>query len=247
MCDVYISIRSDVGMGVSAEVADEDSAESKRAALLKEIDKCIGGINGLLTDAGFEIKLAVMGGGKRFYVFVNTQADTLAKNFGSKLTAEEMGFFRAGVDAIIAAGGDGSGIGGLDDNDNENDGDEAEKEADKENGGSAVVGSKGKIGKSQFIAIRTSMAALVYVPTVSAGGGGEEDGEGGGEARSSLVKGKPVTAKRAEKLVETFVEDGWLARRNRDNLSLGVRTYAELGDLCRSLGLSSLPQMVTLR
>ena len=234
ICETYTTIRSDLGMGVSVEEADGDEEGAERAALLKEIDKCVGSINSLLTDAGFEIKLAIMEKGARFYVFVNTQADTLAKNFGSKLTVEEMGFYRAGVEAIINVG--------IDEIEISEDLDEGEKE----NEGVGGMGCKGKLTTSNFIGLRTTPAALVDVPTV--GIGGDEDNEEGGRGgRSSIVKGKAISAKRAEKLLEIFVQDGWLGRSNRDNLVLGVRTYAELPDLCRSFGLSSLPQMVTLR
>ena len=238
ICETYTTIRSDVGMGVSVEEADEGDEEgAERIALLKEIDKCVGAINGLLTDAGFEIKLAVMDKGARFYVFVNTQADTLAKNFGSKLTVEEMGFFSAGVETII-------GIGLEEENEITEDLDD---DGDKDSGDGSGVGSRGKLSMSKFIGLRTSPAALVDVPTVGRGGEEDEEGGGGGGGRSSIVKGKPISAKRAEKLLEKFIEDGWLGRGNRDNLVLGVRTYAELPDLCRNFGLNHLPQMVTLR
>ena len=65
MCETYTSIRSNFGMGVTPVKAEGEEEDDITKALLKEIDMCLGGINGLLTEAGFEIKLAVMDKGER--------------------------------------------------------------------------------------------------------------------------------------------------------------------------------------
>ena len=240
----------------------------------REVDTCIGLINSLLVDAGFEIKVAVLMGGHRRYVFANNISDNLVKNFGSSFNQEELAFFKAAIESIIGFGNEDLDTGDDDDdddddddndNDNGNENDNSEGNSDernergdnsggKENGKRAAmsksksrqVGSSGKITQADLISIRSSPKATFEIPiTESNPIISSEVGSEPPAART--VKSKPISATRAEKLIEELVNEKWLARSGRDKLMLGVRVYAELGELCKELGLKNLPQIVTLR
>ncbi|GMI17113.1 hypothetical protein TrLO_g13518 [Triparma laevis f. longispina] len=233
MSEVYLQIKKDFSMGVPS---------SPEGELQSEIKKCVGKINALLSPASFSISLH-HSPPETHYVFHNVLADAIAIKYGSNMSIEEFGLFKAALESIVSETATAAASKSKDDDDDDDDDDNSDDEAQNP---SSSSGSSSGISKGKFISLRTSETATA---TVDNNANSENSASGENTTNSSSTspkKAKPLTANKAEKLFQRLLNEKWLVEGNK-KVTIGSRAWVEMGEMIRSMGAEGGGQVVTLR